>query len=130
MYENSDKGFKEMGPVLLASNYFTFLIANSFAPSIRMSVTSQMKVAAICYTLNYVSEAFLLPDNWGIAFSILGAMIGGYGAALLWVCYGAYMKALCKFHGEEDIQGKYYGILNAIAFSSLLCGSLVTTFCF
>lgn len=44
-----------MGPVLLAANYFTFLIANSFAPSIRLSLTSQMKVAALCYTLNYVT---------------------------------------------------------------------------
>ena len=71
-----------------------------------------------------------MPGGLGVAFSVIGAMIGGYGAALLWVCYGAYMKALCKSNGEEEIQGRYFAILNAIAFSSLLFGALVTTFCF
>lgn len=58
MYEHKEGGFKEMGPVLLAANYFTFLIVNSFAPSIQMSLKSQMRVAAFCYTFNYVTEIF------------------------------------------------------------------------
>lgn len=119
-----------MGPVLLAANYFTFLIANSFAPSIQMSFKSQMLVAAFCYTVNYVTEIFQLEGAMGIVFSVIGAIFGGYGAALLWVCYGAYMKELCKMNNEEHLQGRYFGILNGIAFSSILFGSLVTTFCF
>lgn len=70
-----------------------------------------------------------MPEGWGIALSVLGAAAGGYGAALLWVCYGAYMKLLCKINEEEHIQGKYFSILNGIAFASILLGSLVTTFC-
>lgn len=44
-----------MGPLLLGVNYFVFLVANSFVPAIRMNLTTQMKVAAICYTANYVA---------------------------------------------------------------------------
>jgi hypothetical protein len=47
-----------MGPLILGVNYFTFLVANSFAPSIRLKLTTQMKIAALCYTANYVAEIF------------------------------------------------------------------------
>jgi hypothetical protein len=55
MYEHKNDGLKFMGPVLLFVNFFTFMIANSFAPSIRLSLTTQMKIGAACYTLNYIS---------------------------------------------------------------------------
>lgn len=87
-----------MGPIILGVNYLAFLITNSFAPSIRMKLTSQMKIAALCYTFNYVGEALQLPGELGIVLSVLGALAGGYGAALLWVCYGAYMKNLCRIN--------------------------------
>lgn len=61
-----------------------------------MKLTSQMKLAALCYTFNYVTEFVMLPQGWGFALSVMGAMVGGFGAAILWVCYGAYMKRLCK----------------------------------
>jgi hypothetical protein len=59
----------------------------------------------------------------------LGAVSGGFGAALLWVCYGAYMKNLCIINNEEEIQGKYFAIVNGITFASIICGAVVTTFC-
>jgi hypothetical protein len=40
----------------------------------------------------------MLPGVWGISSSIIGAMVGGFGAAILWVSYGSYMKALCKMY--------------------------------
>jgi len=87
-----------MGPVLLSVNYIVFLIANSFAPSIRLTQKTQMKIAALCYTFNYITEALMLPGGWGISSSVIGAMVGGFGAAILWVSYGSYMKTLCQMY--------------------------------
>jgi hypothetical protein len=33
--------------------------------------------------------------------SIVGAMMGGFGASMIWVCYGGYMEALIKQNNEE-----------------------------
>ena len=38
----------------------------------------------------------MLPNGWGIGITIFGTMVGGFGAAILWVSYGSYMKTLCK----------------------------------
>jgi hypothetical protein len=59
-----------------------------------------MKIGALCYTMNYLCEVLQFEGSWGIAFSVLGSIIGGFGAALLWVCYGVYIKNLCRANNE------------------------------
>ena len=55
IYENkANQGF--VGPLLLATNYGTFLIANLYAPSVRLAFKNQMKLAALAYTLNYIMQ--------------------------------------------------------------------------
>lgn len=55
IYENrANEGY--VGPLLLATNYSSFLIANLFAPSVRFSFKNQMKFAALAYTINYVMQ--------------------------------------------------------------------------
>lgn len=56
-------------------------------------------------------------------------MLEGAGAAMVWVVYGGYVKSLTKKYNEEDIEGKYFSLLNAICFSNSLLGNLITTFC-
>lgn len=94
-----------MGPVLLLSNYATFLVVNTFAPSIRLSSKTQLKIGALLYLGNYLLQIFtgLLPveSAFGIMMSIVGAMMGGFGASMIWVCYGGYMEALIKQNNEE-----------------------------
>jgi|688.fasta_scaffold157279_2 hypothetical protein len=98
MYEHKEDGLKIMGPILLAANYISFLVTNSFAPSIRLTHKKQMQIAALSYTFNYVVQALGLPGGWGIGGSIFGTTVGGCGAAILWVSYGSYMKNICKIH--------------------------------
>ena len=61
-----------------------------------------MKIAAICYTVDYVAQAIPAEKGLKIFLIVLGSMIGGFGAALLWVVYGAYIKSLSKINEEEE----------------------------
>lgn len=40
----------------------------------------------------------MIPGFWGVVISIIGALVGGFGAAVLWVCYGLYIKNLCSIN--------------------------------
>ena len=90
------EGYEFVGPLILASNYGTFLITNLFAPSVRLSYKTQMKIAAVCYTVNYVTQAIPAGKGLSIFLIVLGSMVSGFGAALVWVVYGAYIKSLCR----------------------------------
>ena len=127
IYDHKE-GYEFVGPLILATNYGTFLITNLFAPSIRLSYKRQMKIAAVCYTINYVTQSIPAEKALNIVLIIVGSMVSGFGAAIVWVVYGAYIKALCKKFGEEEEEGKYFSIANMLNFSSNFFGALVTTF--
>lgn len=59
-----------------------------------------MGIAAVTYSVNYGFESLMIPGGWGILLSVLGSVIGGFGASLLWVAYGAYVKKICKKSNE------------------------------
>ena len=42
-----------IGPLLLASNYFVFLITNSIAPALPIKIKNQLLITAVTYTINY-----------------------------------------------------------------------------
>ena len=47
------ENLKFMGPLILASNYFVYLVANSFAPDFQIKIKNQLLIAAAAYTINY-----------------------------------------------------------------------------
>jgi MFS family permease len=60
---------------------------------------------------------------------IIGALFGGYGAAIYWVSQGGYLiKLFKKYNIPQNEEGKYFGIANGIVYGSSLFGALVTTF--
>lgn len=60
---------------------------------------------------------------------IFGSILGGFGAAIVWVSQGGFMMALFeKYRIPADHHGKYFGLLNMLIFSNILLGSIVSTF--
>jgi hypothetical protein len=61
--------------------------------------------------------------------SIVAAIIGGYGASVLWVSQGGYMVRLFKVYGiSEQDEGQFMGMQNAIIYGQVLLGGIITTF--
>ena len=57
------------------------------------------QISAICHLINY---AVYIPDfkgTLGLGMGIVGALFGGYGAAIYWVSQGGYMMKLFKKYG-------------------------------
>jgi len=66
----------------------------------------------------------------GLLIGLLGAVVSGFGAALLWVSQGGYMmKLFSVYEIERDHQGTYLGIQNGIIYGNFILGSVITTFC-
>lgn len=60
---------------------------------------------------------------------IIGALFGGYGAAIYWVSQGGYMMRLFKVYGvSTHHEGKYFAVINGIVYCSGFFGAIVTTF--
>ena len=85
-----------LGPVLLFSNYSVFMISNTFVPSLAVKYKYQFLLASICYTANYVLELASFNNISLYIFSIIGALLGGFGASVFWLSLGGYMDLLCK----------------------------------
>jgi MFS family permease len=68
-------------------------------------------------------------NPFGVFLLILGSVLGGLGAAIVWVSQGGFMTALFeKYQRPNHYHGRYFGLLNMIVFSNILLGSVVTTF--
>ena len=72
------------------------MIANTFAPGIRLSLVTQMKIGALTKVINYAAQLLPIQGNIKIIILVFGSMIEGSGSALIWVVYGEYVKALTK----------------------------------
>lgn len=117
------------GPlVALAINYLTYLISLIFSTAIT-KFKWQFQMSALCHLVNY---AVYIPDfkgELGMVMGIIGAVFGGYGAAIYWVSQGGYLMKLFKKYGiPKSEEGKYFGITNGIVYGSSLFGAIVTTF--
>ena len=61
--------------------------------------------------------------------SVFGAIIGGYGASVLWVSQGGYMVKLFKrYNISGSDEGRYMGIQNGIIYGQVILGGAITTF--
>ncbi len=61
--------------------------------------------------------------------SILGAVIGGFGASILWVSQGGYMMKLFSVNNiGKDHEGYYLGIQNGLIYGSSVLGAIIIAF--
>jgi hypothetical protein len=70
------------------------MFCNILAPFVKISYKKQLIIGAICYTINYALEIPALLNPFGIFLLILGSILGGLGAAIVWVSQGGFMIAL------------------------------------
>ena len=99
-----------------------------FSPAIQ-NFKLQFQISAICHLINYAVYIPNFKGDLGLVAGIIGALFGGYGAAIYWVSQGGYMMKLFKIYKvHENEEGKYFGITNGIVYGSSLFGAIVTTF--
>ena len=114
--------------MVLILNYLVYLIGLSRAPAIR-NYKRQFQIAAICYSTNYALYLLKFDRTLGLLAAIAGAIIGGFGASVLWVSQGGYMMRLFKANRiEKDHEGFYLGLQNSLVYTSSLLGAVVITF--
>jgi len=53
-------------------------------------------IAALCYSFNYALYIFEFREFGGLVVTVIGAIVGGYGASVLWVSQGGFMVKLFK----------------------------------
>jgi hypothetical protein len=70
------------------------MIANIFVPFLKVSFKKQFLFGAFCYTLNYALEISDQLDAFGVFLLLFGSALGGFGAAVVWVCQGGFMSHL------------------------------------
>jgi len=89
----------------------------------------QFEIAAITYTTGYALYIVDVSEVVRLIISIIAALIGGYGASVLWVSQGGYMvKLFKKYNIKNEEKGQYLGILNGIVFGQVILGGTITTF--
>lgn len=127
--QHSGTQYSFVGEVSLITNYLVYLIGLTRAPSI-VNFKRQFLIAALCYSFNYALYIFEPEFAWGLVVSVLGAIVGGYGASVLWISQGGYMVRLFRINkiGEQH-EGKYLGLQNGLVYGNSLLGAIVTTFC-
>lgn len=98
--QNADEQFSYTGEVSLIVNYITYLVGLTSAPSL-FKFKKLFLLAALCYFFNYALYLLELENIGGLIISIIGAIVGGYGASILWVSQGGYMMRLFKTNKIE-----------------------------
>jgi hypothetical protein len=96
--EHDSNRYHFEGEVSLIVNYVVYLIGLTRAASIT-NFKKQFLIAAICYSSNYALYLLGFTKLLGLFTAALGALIGGYGASVLWVSQGGYMMRL--FHRNK-----------------------------
>ena len=126
--EHSNQLYPFEGSVVLIVNYLVYMLGLSRA-SVISNYKRQFQIAALCYATNYVLYLFHFDHLLGLISSALGALIGGYGASLLWVSQGGYMMELFKSNNiAKDEEGYYLGIQNGMIYASNIVGAIIITF--
>ena len=128
IFENKSTRFPFMGGMVLIINYVVYLLGLTYAVSLR-NYKRQFEIAAITYTIGYALYIYDFDEVTRLVVSIIAAVIGGYGASVLWVSQGGYMVKLFKTYSiSEHAEGRYMAIQNGIIYGQVMLGGVVTTF--
>ena len=82
-------------------NYTVYMIGLTYAATLT-NYKKQFEIAAITYTIGYALYIVDLNEVVRLIVSIIAALIGGYGASVLWVSQGGYMVKLFKKYNIKD----------------------------
>lgn len=120
-----------MGPFLLAFYYVCYMLFNVISPSLKWKYKTQMTYAPILYASNYITGFMLLyVDSTVMKYVItsFGALLGGFGAAILWTSMGGFLHLLCEMNGVQSSKGRFFGLFNGIYCIQSITGAFITTF--
>ena len=120
-----------MGPFLLAFYYTCYMLSNIVSPSVTWKYKTQMTYAPILYAMNYFTGFILLyVESTFLKYVItgFGALLGGFGAAILWTSMGGFLHLLCEKNGLQSSKGRFFGIFNGIYCVQSITGAFITTF--
>ena len=125
-----EEGETKLAPFNFLLNYGSFMIANLFAPLVKLPEKWLMAVASLCYGINFVTGFFMFGDYEALKyiFSGTGACLAGTSASFLWVSVGKYIHKACHLYGKEKEVGHYFGMFNSIFFVNSVLGGVVVTF--
>jgi hypothetical protein len=73
------------------------MITLIFSPIIK-NYKWQFQVSAICHLINYLVYIPDFKEELGLIAGVIGAIFGGYGAAIYWVSQGGYMVKLFEIY--------------------------------
>lgn len=93
IYEQHE-GYEYLGPLLLMVNNAAFMFCIMLVPSVQIHYKTQFSLGGLFFTLNYILEMPFMFAKFGVFPLIIGAILGGVGAALIWVPQGGFMIAL------------------------------------
>ena len=128
IFDHNSNRFPFIGGLALILNYVVYLLGLTYAASLR-NYKRQFEIAAITYTIGYALYIYDFDEVPRLVVSILAAIIGGYGASVLWVSQGGYMvKLFKKYNISEHAEGRYMAIQNGIIYGQVMLGGIVTTF--
>lgn len=98
-----DDGQYDYAPlVALVVNYSVYFVTLIFSSGIT-DYKKQFQISAICHLINYAVYIPGFTDDWGLIAGIVGALFGGYGAAIYWVSQGGYLIKLFRtYHIPEN----------------------------
>lgn len=91
--QNEEGQYNYAPLVALAVNYSVYMITLIFSPIIK-NYKWQFQVSAIFHLINYLVYIPNFKEELGLVAGIIGALFGGYGAAVYWVSQGGYMVKL------------------------------------
>ena len=90
-----------------------------------------MTYAPILYAVNFFTGFILLYVESTVmkyVITSIGAMMGGFGAAILWTSLGGFLHLLCEKNGLQNSKGRFFGIFNGIFCAQSITGAFITTF--
>jgi len=97
-----EEGQYNYGPlVALASNYTVYFVTLIFSSAIT-NFKRQFQISAICHLINYLVYIPDFKGDLGLVAGIIGALFGGYGAAIYWVSQGGYLMKLFKTYKIKE----------------------------
>lgn len=72
------------------------MFCNLLAPYVKINYKKQFLLGALCYTINYVLQIPNMLDTVGVLLMILGSVMGGAGAAIIYVAQGGFVVTLLE----------------------------------
>ncbi len=98
LFSHNDNYSSQMGPLVLFTNYGTFMIFSIVAPAFKKSPKTLLIAGSLTYMVYFIVAIFEPKGLIGNIILLSCSCISGAGAALSWLNQGAYMEQLLREH--------------------------------